>query len=270
MILYTLSYFYAKTAATSGIQGGNGVDDAKRAVSSDPQPSPINSSFNDATHRAFVKAQSALLPYALPQLMVRVATKTGRGNKAKKHKIPRFPSPLDFDNKVYNFIQTVDSAVLTSSVTVPTFGAFLFTIGDLPQISSFSSVFDQYRIAMVTLSFKPNSNSNISSIADFGLLHTVVDYDDANVLSSIAAATDYTNVIVTDGYKVQTRTFVPHIAVAAYSGTFTSYQNETAPWIDMASTAVQHYGVKTAWGVTSAVCKYQTVTKYWIQCRSVR
>jgi len=43
-----------------------------------------------------------------------------------------------------------------------------------------------------------------------------------------------------------TRVIRPRSAVAAYSGTFTSYANKYGQWVDTASPSVQFYGLKAA------------------------
>jgi len=66
------------------------------------------------------------------------------------------------------------------------------------------------------------------------------------------------------------RKFIPHVAVASYSGTFTSFTNEVAPWIDIASPSVQHYGLKTACTPTTAVVQYTARARLSVSFRNVR
>jgi hypothetical protein len=135
---------------------------------------------------------------------------------------------------------------MTSSTTIPVFFGKTFTIsGLLASFSSFASVFDQYRIREVecwiipTMLSNPQTNGNIDLIS-------AVDYDDANPPVTLGALYGYTNVIQTNILNGHYWKFRPHIAVAVYSGTFTSFKNEEANWIDVASGSVQHYGIKGA------------------------
>jgi len=103
-----------------------------------------------------------------------------------------------------------------------------------------------------------------------GQFVSVIDYDDAVNLTTFASALDYPSAFQSEGYTPHRHVFVPHIAVAAFAGTFTAYANEEAPWIDCASNTVQHYGVKTAWSGTSAVFLYDVRVRVIVQFRNVR
>jgi len=139
------------------------------------------------------------------------------------------------------------------------------------QFSSWAAVFDQYLIreveVWITTAFSPAATA-----VNYGNenLYLVVDYDDANALTTVAGALAYENVIaapVTNGHY---RKWRPHIAVAAYSGTFTSFKNEVSDWIDVASPNVQHYGLKVVADVTSTnALQVKMFTRVWIQFRNV-
>jgi len=75
-------------------------------------------------------------------------------------------------------------------------------------------------------------------------MYVVVDYDDANALSSSANAQAYNNCIVLGAGESCDRLFRPRMALAAYTGSFTGYANSADLWIDAASPSVQHYGLK--------------------------
>ncbi len=75
---------------------------------------------------------------------------------------PLGPAPgaqLTTRQYVNSFASTTGSAisgnVLTQSGTTATFASIAFEIGDLAQISSFSSLFDQYRVEKVHIRIKP-------------------------------------------------------------------------------------------------------------------
>lgn len=184
---------------------------------------------------------------------------------------PRFPLPQSLDNKVYDFIQTLVPSVIASSNIANTFTSFNFQLSQLDQAASFQALFDQYRIRMIEVNFIPAQTEQPTPVINQGNFYTVVDYDDSNALTSVAAAVDYTNVQFGTGTQQQRRVFQPHVAVAAYSGAFTSFENQASPWIDMQSPNVQHYGVKTVWTPTNSNGDAITVlSRIWLQCRNVR
>jgi hypothetical protein len=181
-----------------------------------------------------------------------------------------FPLRESLDNQVYTIIATQIGSSLISSATVPTFNAIALSLSGFDDQAAYTSVFDQYRITLVKVTFIPDVDFNSSNAVSYGRLTTVVDYDDAAVLASEAAALDYSNAVTGAGYDPQTRVFRPHVAIAAYSGAFTSFANEESPWLDCASNAVLHYGVKTAWAATTVVSTIRTVVHAVLQFRNVR
>jgi len=173
-------------------------------------------------------------------------------------------------NKPYAITQSViATATLTSSTTLETFTSNLFRLSNIVNDASFQAIFDQYRITLIEFYLIPNTK-NLNTSNDAGLLTSVVDYDDATNVSSVAQANLYPNAIITTGTIGHYLKFQPHTAVAAYAGAFTSFTNVASPWIDIASDAVQHFGIKTAWTATSVVMTYNIDTRYHLEFRNVR
>jgi hypothetical protein len=176
---------------------------------------------------------------------------------------------------VYTTCKTTvtDSAIVQSS-TQPTIGAITYTLaGNCQDYSSYTGAFDQYRILMAETIFRPRANvSQISSTNGLGTLYTVIDYDDASTVSGLALLANYENCIITAPYQQNRRCLKPRCALAAYSGTFTSYANVEAPWIDAASPSVIHYGLK--YGVDAGsvgdLQSWDTTTRVVFQFRASR
>jgi len=173
------------------------------------------------------------------------------------------------DNVPYKIVQTIEVLQFhLSSVSVPTFTAKQFNLGLVDQATQLAAVFDQYRISGIEVWLAPSYSSATTNAS--GLFTSVVDYDDATALTTVASALDYENALTSEGISGHYHKFVPHVAVASYSGTFVSFNNVTAPWIDAASSTVQHYGIKTAWPATVAVYAYDLVAKLHMEFRNVR
>jgi len=136
--------------------------------------------------------------------------------------------------------------------------------------ADYTSAFDQYRVRMIEYSLIPLYDfNNAGSFTKVGLMHTVIDYDDSNALTTVASATEYGTCVVADCTTAQKRTFVPHVAVGAYGGAvFTNYKNEVADWIDTTSSAVNHFGIKTACSTTSTIMSFSAVVRVWLQFRN--
>jgi hypothetical protein len=164
---------------------------------------------------------------------------------------------------------------LTQSATVPVFTATRFIAANLAtDFASLAAVFDQYRIVGVEIKLIPHINSTTGSAATAmsGQLYTVIDYDDATNLMAISALEAYDNCVSAPAYQVVRRCFAPRIALAAYSGAFTSFANEEAGWIDCASGNVEHYGLKvgTDPGTTGALQSWDLQIKAVIEFRAAR
>jgi hypothetical protein len=197
--------------------------------------------------------------------------KTRRNQRKHQKSDYNIPPIRCLTDQVYEVIQHVEVLnQCTSSTTASTFTGLYWSLGAHDQVASFSAVFDQYRITELEFRFVPKINANNSTVS-LGLFHVVVDFDDANVLTTVAQALDYTNCKIVEGYKPITIRFRPHLAVSAFSGAFSSFANVSPMlWIDTASTNVQYYGVKTAWTLTSAVAYYDLYVTSKIQFRNVR
>jgi hypothetical protein len=181
----------------------------------------------------------------------------------------RFPN-----NQIHSFVQSITKAGTTSSNVAMTNATNYFSASDIAQISSFSTVFDQYRIVKIEVWITPrNPTSTTGAAINRGRLLSVIDYDDATALTTESDYQQYSNCVMSSAVQGHYRAFVPHCAVAAYSGAFTSYANVQSPWIDLASTTVQHYGLK--YGITQAdsaadVVVYDLLTRLHFQFKNVR
>jgi hypothetical protein len=123
--------------------------------------------------------------------------------------------------------------------------------------------YDQYRLMALRFSILPQNNAIglvTNSTTSLVPLYCVIDYDDATGLTSAAQAQGYNNCITLSPGESLSRTFRPHMALAAYSGSFGSFANVEPMWIDAANTGVQHYGIKVFIpGATAA----QTLLQSW-------
>lgn len=156
----------------------------------------------------------------------------------------------------------------TGSVTIPNFSAVQFQLADTDQYAALVAVFDQYRFNSIEAWIEPQG-SNLN-IANTGRIYSVLDFDDATVLTTTGQAMDYPNALVSGGQSCQYRRFRPHVAVAAYTGAFGGFKNEVADWIDTASSTVKHYGLKFATEVSSTAQVYDLTLKYHLSFRNVR
>jgi hypothetical protein len=163
--------------------------------------------------------------------------------------------------------------VLAQSATVQTFIAAAFNITTIDSdFASAANIFDQYRILGVEVTLNPHSTAPSSVAPSAGQLVTVIDYDDGTALTNLNQALAYANAITTPVNQAQRRCFKPRIALAAYSGAFTSFANFPAQWIDCASGTVQHYGFKAAMdiGIAGSLQVFDLLVRAHVEFRSTR
>jgi len=168
-------------------------------------------------------------------------------------------------NKIYTFEATVIKTNITSSTTVDVGVALTFALNDLFNVSEFTALFDQYRIAQVNVKFMIESTPAYNNV---GAIYSVLDYDDSSTLN-LNQIVQYDTLMVCPMSGYFERTLNPRIATAAYSGAFTSFANMSSrTWIDVASPSVQYFGVKltipttaTASVIITPVCTYLVQTR---------
>jgi len=148
----------------------------------------------------------------------------------------------------------------------------------LAQYASFQAIFDQYRIAMIEVTFLPRTNVIDNAAAavtpgNSGLVYSTVDDDDVAAFT-VALAQQRNTTIVVPGYKKFTHTFVPHILSSSYNagaGILGSSQNLKAPWLNSATPTTAHFGVKAVWTPsTTGYYSYDIITRYHMQFRNVQ
>jgi len=156
-----------------------------------------------------------------------------------------------------NTVETLAStAILTSSLTVPTFNGISFTIASVNDFTSFSNVFDQYRINLIEVLIEPVVSETTTLAQDVGEFISVVDVDDANVPTSYADLCSYTQAVQSRGTQSHYHRWKPTVAVAVYSGAFTSFAATTSMWLDCGSPNIQHYGLKIGSQAVNATQNY--------------
>jgi hypothetical protein len=176
------------------------------------------------------------------------------------------------DNQVYRITQSYTTfAGLVTSTTLNSYTSLFFSVSNIDQSTSLASIFDEYRIDEIEFWVIPRLSQTTAVSQGPGLLTSVIDYDDAATLTSLASASDYTNAITASGLLGHYRRFKPHAADALYQASaLSAFGNVTSPWIDWAYPNTQHYGVKLAISATSSVQSYDFNVRLHISNRNVR
>jgi hypothetical protein len=142
---------------------------------------------------------------------------------------------------------TTQQAVVTASPSAATAASYYFSVSDLDEAAAYTGLFDQYRIDCVVFRVLPMQNAiglTTNANTTTTRFYSVVDYDDANLLTSEANARAYESCVLAPPGVESSRTFQPRQALGAYQGAFAGFANVGGVWNDSNSPAIQHYGVK--------------------------
>jgi len=212
-------------------------------------------------------AQLAAL-VAVPAGMVSTMQSRGRNRrKGKRRSDAKFynvaagrpyPRLTSMQQAITVTVSTTIVSFVTSSST-PVYASKSFSLVDFGGTSSYLTVFDQYRFDMLEVWLEPMTGTSVNG---YPAVASCVDNDDANVPTTYNSIADHQEALVGEGQAGRYHKWKPHMAVAVFSGAFTSYGNQAAGWIDSSSTAVQHYGFKV--GVLGA----STTTAYTLTARA--
>jgi len=173
---------------------------------------------------------------------------------------------------VFKVTRMLDNGILSSNTVADYFPAYNYALQYLTSYGEFTALFDQYRIVRVETTFMPTI-TELSAIGAFtnSYLLTAIDYDDANSYGTLNDAIQVATASITPLTKSVTRGFAPRVAIAAYSGAFTSYaQAPAGQWIDCASPGVQHFGLKCAIPLTGSLQTWRVLHRYFLEFRRVR
>lgn len=131
--------------------------------------------------------------------------------------------------------------------------ALKFLASDLPQYTSLAALYDTYKINKLVVKFVPQINS-LTAVSTAGSLvsapqefmSTVIDYDDATLLTNYTDALQYQTFKETPTYKIHKRVITPKLSMSAFktSGTTIGYVQKSKQWVDAAYGDVEHYGLK--------------------------
>jgi hypothetical protein len=158
-----------------------------------------------------------------------------------------------------------DQVNFTTSTVVPTYLGLAFTLNNFISYSDYLSVFDQYKIDWIEVWIESRAPQGTTVPS---LLTTAIDFDDANTPTSLSEVERKQASLTGSSLSGRYFAFKPHMAVAAYSGTFTSYSNIEAGWIDSASPGVQHFGLKVAIDTTPVASVVTVTTRAHVSFRA--
>ena len=132
---------------------------------------------------------------------------------------------------------------------------FVLNLVDATTVGSLQNLFDQFRVLEVTVEWTPRVTEFVATggtsltIASAPFIHSVLDFDDAVLPTSLAQMQAYSTYKFTNSCQRHSRTFVPTVRneVSTNGDTTaerTAFQPIQKPWIDIASPGTQFLGSK--------------------------
>lgn len=145
-------------------------------------------------------------------------------------------------------------SLLRQSSSSDVFAAWAFALADIPNISSVSALFDQYRIDEIQFRLRSRNpavfvaNSASPNYATATPL-LILDRDDATAPTTLLELQQYETCQQISAQESIDIVFTPSITRSVFSGgVFSGYSVEDSGeiWLDSANTGIPHYGIKCA------------------------
>jgi len=216
----------------------------------------------------------------MPPKRARTSTSTKKATKKVRlfHGVRKTLIPRVIALQQHQFVQVVDRGTITSQSVANTESNYSFALNDLDQVTTFTALFDAYRIDKVMITFFPVMNVNQVAAGNNGLatpFYTAIDHDDTSSLGSVAAIRQYATCQENISYDRVKRSVFPKVAQSVFRTTVATFgfsEPDRSPWIDCAYPDVAHYGIRTIMGSTgtAGTAVYNVSCRYLLSFKNTR
>lgn len=198
----------------------------------------------------------------------------------------RYYGPIRFrrlQNRIHNYkcCCELDNFAITAGTGVSTKG-YNFSLNQLPNSAEYSTLYDQYRILGIKVTFYPAITQSfltatIGAQAP-GEFYSVIDHDTSNPPASIGAYLQYDTLRRSFFNRPHSRYFRPQCLVKAVMNSDTTATAATnlnrKSWIDMGSMDAKYFGLLVAYSVSDSTTVYAQLIRatatFYFQCKSCR
>lgn len=192
--------------------------------------------------------------------------------------------PYYYKQTVQGYTASSASSALTTTLTQTNAIQnifFAFRLDQLPQASTFASLYDQYCISKVVVKLMPiNQPAHyVSGVVTptGGVIATVIDQDGGAALTQLSEYLQYQSFRVqpTTSNRMITRVIVPQVRMNVTTvnlGT-TDGVTKRKQWIDITDLTVNHYGMwlyLDPWNSAANNQTYQIFVTYYVKFKNVR
>lgn len=202
-----------------------------------------------------------------------------RRRKYVKRGYKRAAAKTNVKRQTYFFKRrTFLNNIVSVGINTPTLTSTTFSLGQLPGISDFTSLFDKYKITYVKMMMKlvVDPSAQNANVSHYPTLYYCPDYDDNLTPASINDLREYgrTRMAVLRPDRYVTIRIKPAVLQEYFiSAGQTSVASKWNQWVDMARTDIPHYGLKYAIdNLFNLNSNYQLEQQIcmWFQCKDTR
>lgn len=169
---------------------------------------------------------------------------------------------------VYYYTRFADFGDVYCDGTNPTYGAYNFSLVDLPNNSEFAALYDMYKINAVKLVFIPKvtvstSTTTINNPDNYARFFSAIDYNDGTQPTAVDQLREYQ----TARYTRLLRTHKRYIYKPKL---LTDISTSVSQWVSTASLTQNYYGLKLAIEPTSSAMTYGVEAKFYLSFKNVK
>lgn len=193
--------------------------------------------------------------------------------------------------QVHSFKRVVNFGTVTASTApaggaVPVRTAISFPLSLVPNVTEYTSLFDQYKINGIAFRVVPKTSgqfqgasSGVANPIGYGQVVSVIDYDDSVTPLNKDQLLEYGSVKFSKCNWIHKRYLKPKILTRAQINSVTDGNvSAKATWIDTVNPDVQHYGIKLFIdapvvnnpATDSSSIAYDLYATYYFQCKNTR
>lgn len=173
-------------------------------------------------------------------------------------------------NKKKNYLYTrfCDYGEIATDGLNPYFGTYNFSLGDLPTYTEFTSLYDQYKINAVKLTFIPRQTMSNSTATAFNGDNTArffsaIDYDDGTPPTSVDALREYQTARWSRLLRTHKR-FIYKPRIVDTSNYIIS------PWMSTSAPNANYFGLKVAIEPTGVAFTFGVEAKLYLSFKNVK
>lgn len=202
-----------------------------------------------------------------------------RKRKYVKRGYKKAAAKVNLKNQVHYFSRRVDlGSIVSTGLNQPTLTSLSFNLNTIPNVSEFTTLFDQYKFTYVKLMFKLNQDPSAQTAVNsyYPTMYHCVDHDDVIPPTSINDLRQHgrTRMSVLRPNRYTVIKIKPSVLNELFrTAGQTTVQPKWRQWIDMAHPDTTHYGLKYALDNTFNLnpnYSLEVQAQYWFQCRDVR